>query len=417
MGLGIDKQMNNLVAKSPHFTEKLKSAWLPLVMSIVVVVMVGILDNKQLQIALVLSLVAVWILHILTYKQKDNTSSLIAEHENNRQQAQQHLNDISAQLEQILDIESLQVSDDLTRIRSLLTDSINILQTSFANVTSRTDHQSGLATELAHRLSGKAEEGADTQGITIADFIVETDRIIQFYIDLLVDVSKHSVAAIHKIEDLSQNMDSMFSILDNVQGLAKQTNLLALNAAIEAARAGEAGRGFAVVASEVRSLSQASATLNDEIRVKIQDSKSSMVEVRVEVSNIAVMDLNTAIEGKSAIDDMLAKVEGMNSATKVSTKIMAEDSEIIQLEINNAMRALQFEDIVNQLTSHIDERLTHVKEVTMIAQPKGIDGSDSLQALNDLAEQLRQIRESFNIQKLDKKVEQNSMDEGDVELF
>jgi methyl-accepting chemotaxis protein len=393
------------------------------VVSILVVVMIGILDNKLLIIALVLTLVAAWILHILTNKKKNNDSptSQVTEHQNNRQQAQQHLEGISSQLEQILDIESLQVNDDLTRIRNLLADSIEILQTSFSNVTSRTDHQSGLATQLTNRLAGGAEEDADAdpdkQGLTIADFITETDRIIQFYIDLLVDVSQYSIAAIYKIEDLNQNMDSMFSILDKVQGLAKQTNLLALNAAIEAARAGEAGRGFAVVASEVRSLSQASATLNDEIRERIQDSKSSMVEVREEVSNIATIDLNTAIEGKSVIDKMLAQVKDINSTTKVSTKEMAEDSEIIQVEINNAMRALQFEDIVNQLTSHIGERLLHIKEVTMLAQPKDIDSSENLKALSELTEQLIQIRESFNVQKLEKKVEQNSMEEGDIELF
>jgi methyl-accepting chemotaxis protein len=89
---------------------------------------------------------------------------------------------------------------------------------------------------------------------------------------MLNDVTSSSA---NDVNELSNQVEGIYGILQTIQGIAEQTNLLALNAAIEAARAGEQGRGFAVVADEVRNLAGKTQQSTEEIQHMIEGLKKS----------------------------------------------------------------------------------------------------------------------------------------------
>lgn len=331
-------------------------------------------------------------------------------------EASREMEAIGEQLEQILGEETTTVADQINRVQTLLSDSVATLQGCFNRMVEAASRQHDDAKSLVSRING-SNLSEDDDVIVMETFVQKIDDVIQHYVDLLVEVSEKSINAIHRIEDMNKHMETMFSLLDNTQKLADQTNLLALNAAIEAARAGEVGRGFAVVADEVRTLSQNSSALNDDIRGKISSAKERMEDVRTVVGEIAALDLNEAINSKVSIDNMMDSLEKNNHFIEGVVTTMDESNSIIQQEVSNAVRALQFEDIVSQLTGHLKEGLDHINEVALAAHPSANDDRQRALVLPRIRENLLELRTQFNDKKLSEKVVQDTMDEGDVELF
>lgn len=391
-----------------------------LIISMVTLLVVALINDKLLNIAALIAMTAGWCIGVI-----NNAKSQEADEQKNTAifsdaiQTEQH--NIGSHIEEILNDETGNVSEHTTRMTGIIAEATHELLNSFNEIVARTNQQTEMALELVARIGGKENieesDGEDSQdNIAITDFIAKTDEILQENVDLLVQISDRSVGAIHRINDMTADLEAMFLSLDDVQKLADQTNLLALNAAIEAARAGEVGRGFAVVADEVRSLSQTSSALNEKIRKKIKQVKASMGEVNTEVGAIASLDMNSAIEGKANIDNMLAVVEKTNIDTGVILRHLTAASSVINEEINNSIHALQFEDIVTQLSGHIQLRLDHINEVAVFSHTEIANAVDEHE-LKKAADTLLQLRDSFRSQNIGKKVEQDSMKEGDVEFF
>ena len=383
-----------------------------LALNLLVLAVIAMADSLPLQLSASAMALLGWLYVAASQLHQQQTAlqqQLSAQQRNLKQQAAQD----SKQFEALLNEESGEIDDNIGRIQQLVSDAIQLLQASFASVVDQTSEQTQMSMSLVEQISAD-KLANDPQENLIRNFITKADAILQHYVDLLIQVSDKSIAAIHSIEDMNQRMEEMFINLDEVQKLADQTNLLALNAAIESARAGEAGRGFAVVADEVRALSRSSAALNDEVRGKTQLVKSRMRDVKSEVAAIANLDLNTAIEGKASIDCMLGEIQSINTDTNHVLAALGQRTEQIKHEIDNAVRALQFEDIVTQLSQHIQLRVEHINE---LANLHSSTFAAEQQHRATLEEQVKAVRARHVEQNLAQKVMQSSMDEGEVELF
>jgi methyl-accepting chemotaxis protein len=303
------------------------------------------------------------------------------------------------------------VIESMDQLLGVISDASTKLHQSFNGLTVNSQKQNSLILEIIKQL--RTDDSTD-DSLIFEQFTKETTKVLRDYVDLTVKVSDKGVAAAHKMQDMIKQMNNMFSLLDNVKYLADQTSLLALNASIEAARAGEFGRGFTVVANEVRTLSEKSGSLNEQIHKHVILTQNTLAEANDIVGEIASLDMNHAMNTKSNLDQMICSLDKINHFVSTGLNDSSRITNDIQSDVAMAVMALQYEDMASQLILHVKSRLTDLDDGINAGRPLLDQGDITvvLQAINNaLAQQHTEKQSSQSA------VSASSMEQGEVELF
>lgn len=329
-----------------------------------------------------------------------------------------------------------EIREELSQIKQVVADAVGNLSESFYSITTDANGQHEIVVNTVNKIqeasdadevaAGEQENEDETDKkscISIAEFVDETSTVLSHFVGLLVDSSKTSMDIVNKIDQLYEQMGKIFNILTEIRSIADQTNLLALNAAIEAARAGEAGRGFAVVADEVRKLSLNSNNFNEQIQSMVSEAQSTIGEAKELVGRSASKDMNVYLSGKAKVDAMMSSLQHLNDFLNNSLSEISVINDGLSEKTAKAVRSLQFEDIVRQVTEHADDKIGRVESYmqNVSSEIKSINESYSDV---EIVEKVSNIKVSSNEtlkkivdQPLRKTTSQQSMVEGEVELF
>ena len=309
-------------------------------------------------------------------------------------------------------------SNELSRVQSLLSGAIQTLTASFQSMHEQTSDQ--VALTLSVTTGGDADPGQ------FDEFVRNTSDVMQQVIDSIVNNSKLGMELVTLTDDIADSTRNVQSILSEIGAIAKQTNLLALNAAIEAARAGEAGRGFAVVADEVRDLSARTSQFSQQINTLMSGMQGAVRQTEEAISRMASQDMTFALESKMHVEQIIATMEQQNRGRLDAIGKLAASAHGLDTQVNRAVTALQFQDMVSQLMAHVTKRVQAMDAVIrdMGALSRSLQqdarASDARAALVQLQAETGRVAQSLSALGAvtdHNPVSQSAMADGDVELF
>ncbi|MDD2990022.1 MAG: methyl-accepting chemotaxis protein [Zoogloea sp.] len=308
------------------------------------------------------------------------------------------------------------IREEVDQVQQMLSEAIASLTGSFHGILAATNAQQAIAVSLA------SDDADGDEGVRLDEFVAQTSGVMQRVVDSVIMNSKLGMELVELTDRISKRARDVESILTEISGIAKQTNLLALNAAIEAARAGEAGRGFAVVADEVRDLSTRTSQCSQQIAVVMQGMREGVRGTEEAIEKLASTDMNFALESKQQVEQVLISMEGLNRQRGDAISHLAEHAQVMDAEVNRAVTALQFQDLVSQLIAHVERRVNGLTQ--LMGQFDALSGCIQQAATAGDAAPLLRVVEEMRVQlaALEEKtgarpVRQQEVSHGEIDLF
>jgi len=333
----------------------------------------------------------------------------------------QQLNNLFTKLHQTSKHQLNILQDENMQIQSLLHNAISGLVASFQGLERESTQQKTMVFDLVDDTSNESDDHHTIKGIAN-----DAASSLKEIVDNITQISSQSMALVKSLTLIKNDYEQVLKLLDEMDSISSQTNLLALNAAIEAARAGEQGRGFAVVADEVRSLSQRSKSFSDQIREQFSNTINTIDTANTQVGKMASTDMDMTMSNKNHLDDMMHEIESKNEETATQLSAISNVSELLNKHVGHAVQSLQFEDMITQLTDHIDKRLQTLitlgsanEEIAATLDNESDLKSVSLEIISTLENTLSKAETELNQnQTQDNPIHQKSMDDGgNIELF
>lgn len=203
---------------------------------------------------------------------------------------------------------------------------------------------------------------------------------------LLKNSIEEKQTLLQAVSTLSGYTKNLLDMADVVTRIAKETGMVAVNAAIEAARVGDRGRGFAVVAEAVRRLSTDAGTTGSHISETVKNVSEAIKNVSQVSKEFEAKDAKTLVEAEQIVNSVVDKFGHTANAVIQASQQMMNESQQVANEIDQVLYALQFQDRVSQMLSHVQQDIEKLNHKV-----------DDVNGLGGVDEWLRELKSTYTM--------------------
>lgn len=212
--------------------------------------------------------------------------------------------------------------------------------------------------------------GSADKGIVAA--IRRSEADLANVVNTLNDLQHSRAVILGKVGEYAKDLREMAT---EVQQIALQLRLLSLNGTIEAARAGQAGKSFAIVAGEMRGLSGKSAELGSKISKQVGFVNNMLADMFLDNDISKGQDTELIDGAERDIEAVLARFGDLSTGLLRSVEVLGRESEAVKERISEALVALQFQDRVSQILTHVSDGVAQlgISVAQHEERPVGVD--------------------------------------------
>lgn len=254
--------------------------------------------------------------------------------------------------------EAEKASSQLRQVRGVLADAVGKISGSCETLRAQSEAQRLMMESLMSTMSRQSSTAGGPRHMSVQAFARETGAVLQRFTEMFVAVSEESERTVKRIDEMATQLDAIFRLVGQVNEISEATFVLAVNASIQAANAkGAHGQSFGVIASNVRDLSRKTQQFNAEIGDQIEKARVTVNDARRSMCELATRDLNVAAESQQRVDEMLEEVTAFEAFTQETLGRANGAAVQIATAASQAITALQFEDIVEQILGNVQQRI------------------------------------------------------------
>lgn len=179
---------------------------------------------------------------------------------------------------------------------------------------------------------------------------------------------EHLVAALRQlqaskdriVQEVGLQAAQLRESASDIRQIALNIRMVSLNATIEAARAGAAGKPFGVIVADMRGLAARTAEASDQFSRQTEHLHRTLSGVFAGQQDSGAQEFSIGA-AEDLVHHVVASSEAMTRQLTEAIGAMEDERRNVRGDLSRALVALQFQDRVSQILSHVTHNLQEMQ--------------------------------------------------------